>query len=154
MPKKNILSDRQAVNKDGEVDLHLLVNQHWKNAAFGYPIHPDVRIPITQAEILAEDARKSAMKGRIQNPNSEWHSDKDDRIMYNAKNPLIEYERLFDLWEKEQVKIREHTKYAEYEFAYRKKHRQVMDDYEAKQRQKKEEKEDMQRIAKLIKEEK
>lgn len=134
------------MNKDGEVDLHLLVNQHWKNAAFGYPIHPDVRIPITQAEILAEDARKSAMRsiedvcegsgfGRggglrdNQDSSSYNRTAKDDRIVYNAKNPLVEYERLFDLWEKEQVKVREHTKYADYEFAFKKKHKKVMEEY-------------------------
>ena len=35
-----------------------LLNNHWSKASFGYPIHEDVRIPSSVAEMLRTESQK------------------------------------------------------------------------------------------------
>ena len=35
-----------------------LLNNHWSKASFGYPIHEDVRIPTSVAEMLRTESQK------------------------------------------------------------------------------------------------
>ena len=80
-----------------------LLNDYWSQASFGYPIHEDVRIPSSVAEMLRTESQK--------NLNDAIHGDDNKTIqmkellrlslkLHHRPDLLKDYERLLKQWER------------------------------------------------------
>ena len=92
-------------NKDlDENKLIELLNDYWSHASFGYPIHEDVRIPSSVAEMLRTESQK--------NLNDVMHADDTNKTvqirellrqslrLHHRPDLLKDYERLLKQWER------------------------------------------------------
>ena len=121
----------QEIAKDADnLDLTLLLNECWEKANFGYQINDDIKIPTTVAEMIQADAKRQHEETQGIN-----HNDPKQKRMFNDRKykfeAMIEYEKLFDMFEDGEQKVREICHVQNQETIFQKKYQLVMKNYKS-----------------------